>query len=178
MTFHSKRTPPKPLPKHGEGLTREHLVQGVSSRIKFERNKSDIFADLLTARLGTVSFLLLNVLFFVGWISYNQVLGSRIFDPFPFEMLTTIVSLEAIFLSTIVLISQNRQSRIADIRQQMDFEIDVRSEEEISKIVSMLAKIEKHLGVKENKTGAKKIRQMVAKTNIAKLKKDIESAAE
>ncbi len=93
-------------------------------------------------------------------------------------MLTTIVSLEAIFLSTIVLISQNRQSRIADIRQQMDFEIDVRSEEEISKIVSMLAKIEKHLGVKENKTGVKKIRQMVAKTNIAKLKKDIESAAE
>jgi uncharacterized membrane protein len=66
----------------------------------------------------------------VLWIGLNLgALGAAIvFDKFPFGLLTMIVSLEAIFLSTFVMISQNRQSARADIRSELDFENNVRAE--------------------------------------------------
>jgi uncharacterized membrane protein len=69
------------------------------------------------------------------------------FDPYPHNFLTMIVSLEAIFLSIIVLISQNRQSGIADMREEIDFNINVRAEQEITKILNMLEQIQGQLGI-------------------------------
>ncbi len=78
-----------------------------------------------------MTFVYLHVAWFTVWIATNEglhLLGLPRFDPFPFGLLTMVVSLEAIFLGTFVLISQNRQSQRADIRSQLDFENNVRSE--------------------------------------------------
>ncbi|HEX2258602.1 MAG TPA: DUF1003 domain-containing protein [Actinomycetota bacterium] len=88
-------------------------------------------ADRITAFSGSMTFVYLHVAWFAFWIAINEglhLLGLPRFDPFPFGLLTMIVSLEAIFLGTFVLISQNRQSQRADIRSQLDFENNVRSE--------------------------------------------------
>ena len=136
------------VPARGTRLTREVLNEHFHSNLHFQRDWTDAFADFLTSQFGTITFLIFNTVFFIVWLIFNLgMFGTKPFDPFPFNLLTTTVSLEAIFLSIIVLISQNRQSKIADIRQQMDFEIDVRSEEEITKILTMLDEVRRASGI-------------------------------
>jgi uncharacterized membrane protein len=92
--------------------------------------RQDRIADALTAFSGSVSFVYVHIGWFVLWLLINLgVFGAALeFDPFPFGLLTLIVSLEAIFLSTFVLISQNRQTARADVRSELDYETNVRSE--------------------------------------------------
>lgn len=101
----------------------------------------------MTRIFGSIGFLTVNILLFATWILINigWVSGIKVFDPFPFGLLTTAVSLQAIFLAIIVLISQNRASKVADLREEVDLHIDIISEQEITKIlhlVSMLCKKE------------------------------------
>jgi uncharacterized membrane protein len=84
-------------------------------------------ADGITAFSGTMTFVLLHMVWFGFWIIYN-VTASHPFDRFPFGLLTLIVSLEAIFLSTFVLLSQNREAARQDLRSEIDFETNVLSE--------------------------------------------------
>ncbi len=109
----------------------------------------DRFADFLTRFFGTAWFLVLNIFVFVLWIFINlgEGIGGRPFDQFPFNLLTMVVSLEAIVLSIIVLMSQNRASHIADIREEMDFEVNVQAEREITKVLNLLDNIQHQLGV-------------------------------
>jgi len=90
----------------------------------------DRAADQITAFAGSLKFVYLHSIWFGLWILVNiGILGASLrFDKFPFGLLTMIVSLEAIFLSTFVMVSQNRQAARADIRSQLDFETNLRSE--------------------------------------------------
>ncbi len=164
------------LRDQGERLTPDRLAQGFRTQLKNATRWPDRAADLLTSWFGTVAFLLLNTLFFVIWILWNTgYLGFIPFDPFPFNLITTIVSLEAIFLSVIVLITQNRQNKIADLRQKMDFEIDVRAENEITKILQLLAELHAHAGLAKKD---KELAEMIKKTDLGKLEEDIRGRSE
>jgi uncharacterized membrane protein len=87
----------------------------------------DRSADAITRFAGSMLFVYLHVGWFVLWIVYNVAAPSR-FDKFPFGLLTLIVSLEAIFLSAFVMISQNREAQRSEIRSQLDFETNVLGE--------------------------------------------------
>ncbi|MBK3573124.1 DUF1003 domain-containing protein [Streptomyces sp. MBT65] len=101
-------------------------------RIVFARMRStqDRVADAITAFAGTMLFVYLHALWFAVWIALNEgLLGKAgIFDPYPYGLLTMIVSLEAIFLSTFVMVSQNRQAARENVRADLDFETNLRSE--------------------------------------------------
>ena len=90
----------------------------------------DRLADRITAFAGSLRFVYIHTAWFAVWIAINVgAIGvAREFDKFPFGLLTMVVSLEAIFLATFVMITQNRQGRRADIRSQIDFETNLRSE--------------------------------------------------
>lgn len=122
---------------------------GFRARFAGKSKKIDLFSDALTTFFGSGLFLLFNVFLFIIWIVLNTSLvpGVQTFDPFPFTLLTMIVSLEAIFLSIIVLMSQNRASEVADAREEIDFEINLRAEKEITRILIMLDEIHDHLGL-------------------------------
>ncbi|MEU9211275.1 DUF1003 domain-containing protein [Streptomyces sp. NPDC048415] len=94
------------------------------------RGTQDRIADAITAFSGTMTFVYLHAAWFMVWIGCNEgVFGDgAIWDPFPFGLLTMIVSLEAIFLSTFVMVSQNRQAARENVRADLDFETNVRSE--------------------------------------------------
>ena len=127
----------------------------------------------MTKEFGTVSFLLVNAIVFLVWIIWNEgAFGLIPFDPFPYSLLTMAVSLEAIALSIIVLISQNRQGHIAEVREKLDFEIDVRAEEEITKILVMLEDIHKHLGIDNGDDG--ELQAMKRKLDLSRLQKEAE----
>src|SRR3954471_2939225 len=90
----------------------------------------DRTADRVTSFAGSLNFVYLHAAWFGVWIAINVgIFGASLkFDEFPFGLLTMIVSLEAIFLSTFVMVSQNRQAARADIRSELDFETNLRSE--------------------------------------------------
>ena len=94
------------------------------------RNTRDRVADAITAFAGTMLFVYLHALWFLGWIVLNEGLFGRhaVFDAYPFGLLTMIVSLEAIFLSTFVMVSQNRQAARENVRADLDFETNLRAE--------------------------------------------------
>lgn len=122
---------------------------GFRRRMSIRESLGGKFADSLTRAFGTVWFLVVNAMFFIAWILVNTGVWPLVpaFDPFPFIFLTMFVSLEAIVLSVVVLISQNRASDIADMREELDFEINVRAEEEVTRILVMLDEIHDHLGL-------------------------------
>jgi uncharacterized membrane protein len=90
----------------------------------------DRAADRITAFAGSLSFVYIHAAWFALWIAINiGLLGAALeFDAFPFGLLTMVVSLEAIFLATFVMVTQNRQGKRADIRSDLDFETNLRSE--------------------------------------------------
>lgn len=124
-------------------------MQSFKAKMDLQRKFSDKVADFMTDSFGTVSFLFVNALWFAVWILINTGLipAIPIFDPFPFGLLTMIVSLEAIFLAIIVLISQNRSANVEDLREEIDLQINVKTEEEVTKILIVLDRIHDHLGL-------------------------------
>lgn len=121
-------------------------------RAEVERGKGlqDHVADWITHWSGSMVFVYLHVAWFAVWISVNQGwLGVRPFDPFPYGLLTTIVSLEAIFLSTFVLVSQNRQAQLADRRSELDLQINLLAEHEMTRVLALVDAIAKHIGCEE-----------------------------
>jgi uncharacterized membrane protein len=101
----------------------------------------------MTRTFGTMSFLIGNAVFFGIWILINthSIPGIPLFDPFPFSLLTTIVSLEAIILAIFVLISQNRTVKVDDLREEIHLQINLIAEKEITKLMKMTAiLLEKH----------------------------------
>ncbi|OGI97047.1 hypothetical protein A3I84_01890 [Candidatus Nomurabacteria bacterium RIFCSPLOWO2_02_FULL_36_8] len=95
----------------------------------------------MTSSFGSNTFLLFNIFLFVAWIliNTNQIKIIPPFDPFPFNLLTTFVSLEAIFLAIFVLISQNRSSKVDDLREETHLQLNLISEKEITKLMKMTA---------------------------------------
>ena len=108
--------------------------------------------DAITAFSGRLYFVYFHVLWFGVWILINLgFFGIKPFDPYPFGLLTMIVSLEAIFLSTFVLISQNRFSAEADRRADLDLQIGLLTEHELTHVLIMLDAIQDKMGI-ENDT--------------------------
>ena len=103
---------------------------------------------------GTTTFAAIHLVWFVVWIAVNTglVSGMRPFDPYPFNFLTLVVSLEAIFLSIWILISQNQMERLADRRAHLDLQINMLAEQESTAAIRMLQRISAHLGVKPDDT--------------------------
>jgi uncharacterized membrane protein len=93
---------------------------------KQRQRREDRFADTITAFSGSMQFVYVHIVWFTAWIVLNITIWR--FDPYPFGLLTLIVSLEAIFLSTFVLLSQNRESARSDMRSEIDYETNVLSE--------------------------------------------------
>ena len=94
------------------------------------RRVQDHTADSITSFAGSMRFVYIHIIWFGVWIALNVGLikVDHEFDKFPFGLLTMIVSLEAIFLSTFVMISQNRQAARSDLRSELDFENNIRGE--------------------------------------------------
>ena len=91
-------------------------------------------ADWIAEFSGSISFLVLHIVFFAAWILMNVTLvpGAPMFDPFPFGLLTMVVSLEAIILSVFVLLSQNRQASKERIRGDIEYEVNLKAEMEVA----------------------------------------------
>jgi uncharacterized membrane protein len=110
-------------------------------------------ADDLTNICGSVPFLVFHIFFFFGWITANIGLYEPtipVFDPYPFGFLTMCVSLEAIFLAIFILVSQNRSSYVSTIREEVHLRVNLIAEEEITKILHVLAEMRAKMGIRDH----------------------------
>lgn len=148
-----KKATPRPLEPNNPHLAdviEQNIRTIVELRTQAAANRSfqDRLADTITEFSGRMSFLYFHALWFAVWIGLNLgAFGLKAFDPFPFGLLTMIVSLEAIFLATFVLISQNRMAVEADHRADLDLQINLLTEHEITKVIKMLDAIQNKLGI-------------------------------
>jgi uncharacterized membrane protein len=121
------------------------FVHFVSRNLNDEFSKVEGFslklADFIAEFSGTMGFIYFHVLWFLFWIYTNtghKLFGLVNFDPYPFGLLMMIVSLEAIFLSTFILISQNRQGAKSELRAELDYQTNLKTEKDVAEILSML----------------------------------------
>jgi len=120
--------------------------------VERQRTGEERLADQITNFSGRMYFVYFHIAWFGVWILINLgFFGIQPFDPFPFGLLTMIVSLEAIFLSTFVLISQNRSSAEADRREDLVLQIGLLTEYELTRVIKMLDAIQDNMGI-ENDT--------------------------
>lgn len=122
-------------------------MEAVKARYVAGRTPVERAADALIRVAGSTPFLVLHVAWFAAWIAWNVgAFGLRPFDPFPFGLLTMVVSLEAIFLSIFVLISQNRESAIAELREEVTLAVELSVEAETTKILQLVLGLYSRLG--------------------------------
>jgi uncharacterized membrane protein len=113
-----------------------------------DRSLQARIADAITSFSGRMIFAYVHILWFGLWILLNTGrFGVRAFDPFPYGLLTMVVSLEAIFLSTFVLISQNRLGKETERRADLDLHIGLLTEHELTRVLQMLDAIQDKLGI-------------------------------
>ena len=170
-----------PDQSNNESVAAQLSGDQLKSSLNFTKTKTDKLAVFIANFLGSMPFLLICILLFAVWICWNLrvIPGARPFDPFPFPTLEMAVSIFAIILSISVLINQNRQGRIEKIRQQVEFEINVRAESEITKVLQMLHEIHIKLGL--NSKEDQELQQMKQQTNIDEIQQSVDnkqSAAE
>lgn len=118
-------------------------IKSFEAKLKKNRRFTEKLADDINRVAGNFGFFIFHVVFFAAWLFVNtgQVKQIAIFDPFPFGLLTTMVSLEAIFLSIFVLMSQNRESTVASLREEIHLQVNQIAEREVTKSLHLLTKI-------------------------------------
>jgi uncharacterized membrane protein len=167
--------------RDGTSAQPDHVAETIEEIVQFEGREhvdmgaSDHVASKVTAFSGSMLYVWLHVVWFSIWILIN--VASLIFEPFdayPFGLLTMIVSLEAIFLSTFVLISQNRQAIQADRRAKVDLQVHMITEREVTKVMDMISHIHKHLGIKP--ADDQELSDMQEKMHVGKLADAVDAA--
>ncbi|PWC36126.1 DUF1003 domain-containing protein [Azospirillum sp. TSO35-2] len=149
----SGRTPTYPPPQSpGLSAVLERNIQALQSRRKREEVEATFetrIAEAITRFTGSMRFVYLHLALFGVWIIANLgwIPGIPTWDP-SFVILAMMASVEAIFLSTFVLISQNRMAEVSDKRADLDLQISLLAEHEVTRLVTLVSSIADHLGVK------------------------------
>jgi uncharacterized membrane protein len=141
----------EPSPERRQRSVGTHrAIRALKARHAARRSPLETAADRLTRVASSGYFLAIHVLWFGAWVLWNtgRIPGVVPFDPFPFGLLTMVVSLEAIFLSIFVLMAQRRESSIAELREEIMLQVLMRSEEEVTKTLQLVAGLYPRLGHK------------------------------
>jgi uncharacterized membrane protein len=135
-------------PRSVADVTRENVqaMRKLEELAVANRSFADRIAEFVARFCGSIVFVWIHVGLFAAWILWNALPGMPHFDPYPFTFLTLCVSLEAIFLSSFILISQNYEMRVSERRNQLDLQINLLAEQENTKMLQLLERIAHQVG--------------------------------
>lgn len=150
------------------------IIKSYEAKALKKRSFAIRLADSLTSFFGSIHFFVINIIFFASWVLINtgKLPVVRPVDPFPFPMLTTLVSLEAIVLTIIVLMSQSRQSLISSLREELQLQVNLYSEREITKILKLLKILLEKQGYKAGDDP--ELTEMLKKLNASYIERKLE----
>jgi uncharacterized membrane protein len=142
----SKNDPAKSALEHEISSNVMEIVR-LEERQREGRTIGERLSEVVAKFCGSMIFVYVHIVWFGGWILINEVTKKYSFDPFPFTFLTLVVSLEAIFLSTFILISQNHDTQLSERRNHLDLQINLLAEQENTKSLELLQAIAQKVGV-------------------------------
>lgn len=138
--------------KVAESTIKSNITKVVELETAQRENRSagEKISEWIAAFCGSMTFVWVHVIWFGGWILVNSIIPVYQFDPFPYTFLTLVVSLEAIFLSTFILISQNHETQLTERRNHLDLQINMLAEQESTETLKLLQAVAKKVGVEIN----------------------------
>lgn len=150
------------------------VISALEQRALKRRSATEKISDFIVNQGGRAWAVIAHIAWFGLWIFWNSVAMPRVtrFDPFPFPALTTIVSLESVFLSLFILASQNRATRRADERAHLDLQVNLLAEREATKMLQLLRALCIHQGLDES--GDAELTQLVQDTEPATIARELE----
>jgi uncharacterized membrane protein len=139
------------------------------------RSGSERLADGVGGFAGSLPFIVLHLVFLIGWLLANsgKIPTIRPFDPYPFSLLGVIVAVEAVVLSSFILMRQNRMMRRGERRDHLNLQVDLLAEKEITKVLQMVRAICGHMGL-QNIMADSEIRELSENTSIESLSQTLE----
>ena len=145
-----------------EQLTRRNVqrIQALERREHKKATAADRIADRITNFSGSIAFVWITILLIGGWVGANLLLPARErIDPFPFPLLTLVLSIEAIFLSIFILMSQSRAARVSDKRSHLDLQLNLLAEQENTKMLALLESIGRAVGAEVDDPDVRTLKQ-------------------
>jgi uncharacterized membrane protein len=137
---------------------------------------SDRVSDAISGFAGSLWFVLCHVALFTSWAAWNALASPTFrFDPYPYGLLTFIVSLEGVLLATFVLIKQNRMAAQSDQRDHLNLQVDLLAEQEMTVILRLLRRISARLGVRDDETEDGRTARLAEETNVYELMQTLEA---
>jgi uncharacterized membrane protein len=164
----SARGAPAPSPV----LRNVQKIADLDAKSSAHRSALDRLSDRVSDFASSTSFLLIHVVWFAGWVALNTLAPNAV-DPYPFTFLTFLVSLEAIFLTSFVLISQNHLEAQAHRRAALDLQINLLAEREMTSVLRTVSAIAAHLGLASECNDAE-LNELVEETDVEAVAKTVE----
>lgn len=161
------------------GAARRNIaaVRDLATEVRHGRTRIDRITDAISGFAGSPNFLLAQVLVVSGWVALNAVPWFGQIDPFPFEFLNFVLAVEAIFLATVVLMTQNRQGREAAEQAELHLQVGLLAEQEATKMLEMLRAIHTRLGMDGAAKDAE-LREMIQTTQVELLSDELKRTRE
>jgi uncharacterized membrane protein len=142
-------------------------IAGIERQMLSERTIVDRMSGAVARVAGSATFIALHAVGFAAWIALNFTTGLA-FDPFPFNLLNLAVALEAVFLTSVVLMAQNRMTRLADRRAQLELQINLLAEQELTAMLRMLHGLCTNAGVRVA-IQDERVQQLLTETDVRKI---------
>lgn len=165
-------------------VSTDNPVVFITKNLNVEWDKIETFqmhlADWISDHAGRMSFVYFHVIWFGLWVlvNTNLIWQGHQFDPFPFGLLTMIVSLEAIFLSTFIMVSQNVQTQRSELRAELDYQVNLKSEKEIAEILALLKELKEQEDVFEEEELESKLNPKKSKKKMKARLKELQAKRE
>jgi uncharacterized membrane protein len=143
-------------------------IAELEQKARDDRTSIDRLTDAVTRAAGSRTFIVLHAIVFATWMALNAACLGFAFDPFPFQLLNLVVALEAVFLTSIVLMTQNHMTRVADRRAHLDLQVNLLAEQELTAILHMLHGLCTHAGV-QVAIRDERVQHLLTETDIRKI---------
>lgn len=141
-------------------------IANLEREILDQQTPVDRATAAITRVAGSVTFIAVHAVWFATWIVLN--LTRYAFDPYPFSLLNLVVALEAVFLTSVVLMTQNKMAELADRRAHLDLQVNMLAEQELTAMLHMLHGLCTHAGVKVS-IRDERVQQLLQETDIHKI---------
>jgi uncharacterized membrane protein len=148
-------------------------AQNIRAIVELERevrrgsSRGERIGQAITDHIGTVQFVVWHMMAVAAWMAWNLAAPDAVrFDPYPFGLLTFIVSLEGVLIATFVLIAQNRMSRQTDQRNHLNLQISMLAEQELTLLLKLVRQIAERVEVRPESEDQAKAETLAAETNV------------
>jgi uncharacterized membrane protein len=132
-------------------------------------------SDAISRFAGSLWFVLCHLTAFIGWAAWNALASPSLrFDPYPYGLLTFIVSLEGVLIATFVLITQNRMAAQSDRRDHLNLQVDLLAEQEMTLVLRMLRRISERLNIQPETSEQERAEKLGEETNVYELMQELQ----